>query len=94
MKMPEEIMVYCPFCKKRSKHKVKVYKKGKTRSVARGQKRHEEKGRGYTSKIAGKVTVYKQAKNPTVMLTCSVCKKKHPKTIGTRTKKVLELKKV
>lgn len=93
MKMPEKIKVYCPHCKKQTIHKVKTYKKGKTRKDAVGQARHVEKGKGYTSKIAGKVTVYKQAKNPTVMLTCTVCNKKHPKTIGTRTKKVLELTK-
>ena len=93
MKMPDKIMNYCPHCKKQTEHKVKLYKKGKTRATAVGQKRHVEKGKGYTSKIAGKVTVYKQAKNPTVILTCTVCKKKRPKTIGTRTKKVLELTK-
>jgi len=90
MKMPEKIRTYCPYCKKQTEHKVKLYKKGKTRADARGQKRHVEKGKGYTSKIAGKVTVYKQAKDPTVILTCSECKKKRPKTIGTRTKKPLE----
>ena len=93
MKMPEKMKTYCPSCKKQTEHKAKLYKKGKTRADARGQKRHVEKGKGYTSKIAGKVKVFKQAKNPTVILTCQVCKKKHPKTIGTRTKKPLELTK-
>ena len=93
MKMPEKIRTYCPHCKKNTEHKAKLYKKGKTRKDAVGQKRHVLKGKGYTSKIAGKVTVYKQAKNPTIIITCSVCKKKRPKTIGTRTKKVLELTK-
>lgn len=93
MKMPEKIKTYCPHCKAMTEHRVKLYKKGKTRADAEGQKRHVEKGKGYTSKIAGKVTVYKQAKNQTVIITCSNCKKKRPKTIGTRTKKVLELTK-
>ena len=89
--MPDKIMTNCPHCKTHTEHKVKLYKKGKTRADAVGQKRHVEKTKGYTSKIAGKVTVYKQAKNPTVMLTCTKCNKKRPKTIGTRTKKPLEL---
>lgn len=93
MKMPDKKKEYCPKCKAHTEHKVKMYKKGKTRSVARGQARHERKGKGYTSKIAGKVTVYKQAKHQTVMLECTKCKYKHPKTIGSRTKKVLELTK-
>ena len=70
-----------------------MYKKGKVRTLAEGQRKHLAKGKGYTSKIAGKVTVYKQAKHQTVVLTCTVCKKKHTKTIGSRTKKTLELKK-
>lgn len=93
MKMPDKMKTYCPKCKKQTEHKVKLFKKGKTRTTARGQARHVKKGKGYTSKIAGKVTVYKQAKNPTVIITCTVCKKKRPKTIGTRTKKPLELTK-
>ena len=93
MKMPDTMNTYCPHCKKTTKQKVKLYKKGKTRQTAKGQRRHVAKGKGYTSKIAGKVTVYKQAKKPTVILTCSVCKKKRSKTIGSRTKKVLELEK-
>ena len=91
MKMPNTMNTYCPYCRKKTKHKVKVAKKGRTRKASRGQRKHEQKGKGYVSKIAGKVKVYKQAKHPTVMLTCTVCKKKHPKTIGSRTKKVLEL---
>ena len=90
MKMPDEINTYCPHCRKNTKHKAKMYKKGKVRNLSDGQRKHIQKGKGYTSKIAGKVTVYKQSKNQTIMLTCTACKKKHPKTIGSRTKKTLE----
>jgi large subunit ribosomal protein L44e len=93
MKMPDSMTTYCPFCKKHTVHKIKMYKKGSVRSLARGQRRHELKGKGYTSKIAGKVPVYKQAKHPTLVLTCTICKKKHPKTVGSRTRKALELTK-
>jgi len=93
MKMPDKVMSFCPKCKTSTEHKVKLYKKGRTRADAAGQAAHVEKGKGYTSKIAGKVTVYKQGKNQTVILTCSKCKRKRPKTIGKRTKKTLELTK-
>ena len=93
MKMPEKIRTFCPHCKKQTQHKVKLYKKGRTRATAVGQKRHEEKTYGYTSKIAGKVTVYKQAKTPTFVLTCSECGKKQNKSFKSRTKKIVELTK-
>ena len=93
MKMPEKIRTFCPHCKKQTVHKVKPYKKGRTRATAQGQKLHEEKTYGYTSKIAGKVTVYKQAKTPTFVITCSECGKKHAKSFKSRTKKVVELTK-
>ncbi|MCD4739837.1 50S ribosomal protein L44e [archaeon] len=91
MKMPDKIRTYCPHCRKHTEHKVKLYKKGRTRPTAQGQKRHDLKTHGYTSKIAGKVTVYKQAKTPTFVLTCSQCSKKHPKSFKSRTKKITEL---
>ncbi len=94
MEMPERIKVYCPYCKAVTEHKVKIYKPGKRRTMSRGQRHHEQKTKGYTSKIAGKVHVYKQAKRQTVVLECTVCHKKHYRTIGSRTKKQLQLEKV
>jgi len=93
MKIPDVIKTFCPKCKKQTEHKVKLYKKGRTRETALGQKRHEQKTYGYTSKIAGKVTVYKQGKTPTFMLTCTKCGKKHPKSFKSRTKKPIEITK-
>lgn len=94
MKMPDRMKTFCPYCKKQTDHKVKIYKKGRTRPQAEGQKRHDLKTKGYTSKIAGKVTVYKQAKTPTFVLTCTQCGKKHSKSFKSRTKKPIELVKV
>ena len=91
MKMPDKKNAYCPRCKTVTEHKLKLYKKGRTRTMAAGQRAHVKKGKGYTSKIAGKVIVYKQGKNQTIMLECLKCKRKRPQTIGSRTKKVLEL---
>ena len=91
MKLLTTKKTYCQYCKKQTEQKAKLYKRGRTRSDAVGQKAHVLKTKGYTSKIAGKVQVYKQSKNPTIILTCSVCKHKQPRTIGKRTKKPLEL---
>jgi large subunit ribosomal protein L44e len=93
MDIPAKMKTYCPFCKKTTVHKVKKPKRGRVRNTTEGQRKHVEKGKGYTSKIAGKVTVYKQAKRTTVMLVCEECGKKHPKTVGARTRKVAEIKK-
>ena len=93
MKVPDQIKAYCPKCKAQTVHKLKQYKKGRARKTAEGQRRHDLKGKGYTSKIAGKVTVYKRSKRTTVILTCEKCGRKQPRTLGGRTKKALEVKK-
>lgn len=93
MKIPDQIKTYCPKCKKSTPHKVKQYKKGRVRKEAKGQRRHDIKGKGYTSKIAGKVIVYKRSKRTTVMLACNECGYKIPRILGRRTKKALEIKK-
>ena len=92
MKFPKEIRVYCPFCKKHVLHKAKVASKGRPRTLAQGNRRHEEKLRGHGGKRAGTKPVKKQGKRQVIVLTCSSCKKKHLKVVGTRTKKRLEIK--
>ena len=92
MKMPNEINTYCPYCKAHTKHKVKLMSKGKRRSTAIGERKHKRKLKGYGGKRAGVKPVKKQGKRQTVILTCSKCKKKQQRTIGTRTKKRLEIK--
>ena len=91
MKMPNTMKTYCPQCKATTTQKVKTAKKGRTRNTSEGKRKHIEKQKGYTSSVAGKKKVYKQAKRPTVILTCTTCNKKRPKTIGARTKKILEI---
>ena len=95
MKVPSTMNVFCPHCRKKTKHTVKLYKKGRTSNASEGQRKHLLKTKhGYKGKTAGKVTVYKQSKRQSVVLTCSECGKSHPKTLGSRTKKVLEVEKV
>jgi len=93
MKVPAEMRTYCPSCNKHTKGKVKEAKKGKTRTMAKGQLRHIKKTKGYTSKIAGRAKIKKQSKRVKLVLTCFECKKKHEKVSSSRMKKKVEIKK-
>ncbi len=89
--VPKEIRTYCPYCRKHTVFKVKEYKAGKRRSVAWGQIKHENKTKGYTSKVAGKVGGIKNRKHIVLLLTCTECGKKRYKVLP-ETKKKLEIK--
>ncbi|MCD6549877.1 50S ribosomal protein L44e [Candidatus Micrarchaeota archaeon] len=93
MKIPKEIRTYCPTCKTHTVHTVKLAPKrsGEGRALAEGNRRHARKMKGHGGKRAGKVTVKKLGKRQKIMLTCTVCKKKHERVIGTRTKRKLEI---
>ena len=92
MKVPAEIRTYCPFCHAHKVHKVKLASKGRGRTLAKGNRRHEEKLKGHGGKRAGVKSVKKQGKRQVIVLTCQQCKKKHLRVVGTRTKKKLEIK--
>ena len=47
MNMPKEIRRYCPKCKKHTLQKVSLYKAGKRRGSAIGERRHAEDKKGY-----------------------------------------------
>jgi large subunit ribosomal protein L44e len=91
MKYPSKVNTYCPHCRKATSHKAKLYSKGQARSMAWGQLKHARKLTGYVGKVAGEKTVRKQGKRQKVVLACSVCGKKMERTIGTRTRKKLEV---
>jgi large subunit ribosomal protein L44e len=91
LKYPKEINTYCPICKTHTVHKVKLASKGKSRSMSMGNRKHARKLEGHEGKRAGEKTVKKQGKRQKIVLECSACKKKHERTIGTRTKKKLEI---
>ncbi len=93
MKIPLEIKAYCKYCNSYTMHKVKQQSKGKPRTLAKGNRKHNEKLKGHGGKRAGKVPVKKQGKRVVAVLTCEQCKKKQQKTIGSRTRKRLEVKK-
>ena len=95
MIVPKQMNSYCPFCGKHTPHKVKVtttkIKPGRT--LAWGTRRHERKLRGYHGKVKGKAKVKKQGIHNKIMLECTVCKKKHERTISSRMKKKAETSK-
>jgi len=90
MKYPKEVNTYCPTCRKHTVHKARLASKGRARAMAMGNVKHARKLMGHGGKRAGEKTVKKQGKRQKVMLECPVCKKKHERVIGTRTKKKLE----
>ncbi|MEM3399573.1 MAG: 50S ribosomal protein L44e [Candidatus Micrarchaeia archaeon] len=92
MKFPNKIRAFCPKCKKYTEHKVRMPSKGRNRTLAVGNRKHERKIKGYTGKVAGEKSVKKQGKKQRILIICSVCNKKQDRTIGTRTRKKLEIK--
>ena len=94
MIVPKTMNVYCPKCRKRTDHKVKVtttkIKPGRT--LALGTRRHKRKLAGYHGKVKGKAKVKKQGIRNKIMLECIVCHKKHERTITGRMKKKAEVK--
>ncbi len=92
MKFPKEVNAFCPKCNGHKTHKVKLASKGKSRTMAKGNRSHERSLLGHGSKRAGKKSVKKQGKRQKVMLTCKECNKKHQRVIGGRTTKKLDVK--
>ena len=92
MKIPDIINTYCPKCNKHTPHKVKELKKGARRTLSFGQQKFLRATKGYTSKKAGQVRKVKQSQKQTLMLECTICKKKHPKGMP-HAKKKIEIKK-
>ncbi len=74
MKVPNKIRTYCPKCKKYTIHTVILYKPGKRRTLAAGQRRYLAKQKGYGSqrkpeqKRTAKVT-----KKQVLKLKCDEC---------------------
>ncbi|MCX6776476.1 MAG: 50S ribosomal protein L44e [Candidatus Micrarchaeota archaeon] len=91
MKFPNEVNAYCPKCRKKTKHKVRIASKGRARSMAWGNRQHARTIMGYVGKVAGEKAVKKQGKKQKLMLECSVCKKKQERVIGKRTRKKIEI---
>jgi large subunit ribosomal protein L44e len=74
MKMVKTVNTYCPKCKKHVEHSVSLYKKGRDRSVAEGNRRYERKQEGYGGQRKPKQRrTAKTSKKQTLLLKCNVC---------------------
>ena len=102
MKIPKKTNRYCPYCDKKTEHKIKpVSTGGKRGSLKRGgipraKLRGLGTGIGNKGKWGSKpaVTKFKRksktTKKTNIMYTCQVCKKSHYQQKGKRTSKLIQ----
>ncbi|MFH1588430.1 MAG: 50S ribosomal protein L44e [Candidatus Diapherotrites archaeon] len=89
MNVPKEKKLYCKKCKKHTSHKMKLFKSGSPRKMAKGTRsniRKHKKGYGGRAKFIA--TVKKQNKKPTFLCECTDCKAKCYYVIPKRMKKI------
>lgn len=87
MNYPKAIRRYCPKCMTHTTQKVSIYKAGKRRASAIGERRHAEDKKGYGGQKFPKLAKpAKVTKKVTRILTCPQCRKKF-NTPGIRVKK-------
>jgi large subunit ribosomal protein L44e len=88
MKVPKIITTYCPKCKTHTEHSVSIYKGGKRRTLAEGQRRYERKNLGYGSKRKPEQKRFaKVTKKQVIVLKCNKCSYTYHKK-GIRLKKL------
>ncbi|MCI4435972.1 MAG: 50S ribosomal protein L44e [Ignisphaera sp.] len=74
MKIPKVIVTYCPRCKTHTEHSVIIYKHGKRRTLAQGQRRYLRKQQGYGSKRKPEQKRFaKVTKKVVLKLKCTKC---------------------
>lgn len=74
MKMPKQRRTYCSKCKKHTVHTISIYKKGKVRKAAIGERRHAEDRKGYGGKKFPELKrTAKTTKKQTLKLKCKDC---------------------
>ncbi|RLE80843.1 MAG: 50S ribosomal protein L44e [Thermoprotei archaeon] len=74
MEVPRKIRTYCPRCRKHTEHTVSLYKPGKRRTLAAGERRYEAKKKGYGSKRKPEQKrTAKITKKQVLKIKCSVC---------------------
>ncbi len=72
--VPKEINTYCPKCKGHTVHTVSLYKAGKRRALARGERHHEREKEGYGGqKYPLQHEFAKTTKKQTLRLKCKTC---------------------
>ncbi|OYT40651.1 MAG: 50S ribosomal protein L44e [Desulfurococcales archaeon ex4484_58] len=74
MRIPKVIVTYCPRCRKHTEHTVTIYKHGKRRSLAEGERRYAAKKKGYGSKRKSEQKRFaKVTKKIVLKLKCREC---------------------
>jgi large subunit ribosomal protein L44e len=74
MNVPKEIQTYCPKCKTHQAHSVSLYKAGKRRALAKGERHHKREKKGYGGqKYPLQREFAKTTKKQTLRLKCKVC---------------------
>jgi len=74
MKVPKTIATYCPKCKSHQPHTVSLYKAGKRRAMAMGERHHQREKSGYGGqKYALQRKFAKTTKKQTLKLKCKTC---------------------
>ena len=87
MNIPKVIRKFCAKCNAHTEQKVGIYKAGKRRGMAAGERRHAIRKKGYGGQKFPKLAKpAKVTKKVTPIMTCTECKKKYNKK-GVRIKK-------
>lgn len=74
MRIPKKIATYCPRCKSHQPHTVSLYKAGKRRTMAKGERHHKREKSGYGGqKFALQHKFFKTTKKQTTKLKCKTC---------------------
>jgi large subunit ribosomal protein L44e len=75
MRAPKEITTYCPKCKTHQTHTVTLYKAGKRRALAEGERHHKlREKKGYGGQKFGRQRKFaKTTKKQTLKLRCKLC---------------------
>jgi large subunit ribosomal protein L44e len=72
--VPKEVTTYCPKCKAHQAHAVSLYKAGKRRALAKGERHHKREKEGYGGqKYPLQKEFAKTTKKQTLRLKCKVC---------------------
>jgi len=75
--IPKEINRFCPKCNKHTIQKISIYKAGKRRGTAAGERRHALRKKGYGGQKFPKLAKpAKTTKKVVQIFTCPECKKK------------------
>lgn len=74
MNVPRQISTYCPRCRTHTEHAVSLYKEGKRRALAKGERHHKRERKGYGGqKYPMLRRKAKTTKKQTLKLRCRKC---------------------